>query len=150
MPSRRRALSPRAAAFTLALALAARGAAAEEGPLEPETAFPVRATVVVQRRAAVGIDLRFAIPNGYYLYRDRFKVEAPGLTRGSLALPEGVVKKDPFVGRSRILRGSVTVRLPLSSPPPAGDYVLRVTAQGCAENRICYAPFTQLVRVALP
>jgi len=110
----------------------------------------VHASAVVAGPAVVAVDLRFAIRDGYYLYRERIRVEAPGLAAGTIVLPEGVTKDDPFVGRSRILRGSATVRLPLASPPAAGDYVLRVTAQGCAENRICYAPFTQLVPIALP
>jgi thiol:disulfide interchange protein DsbD len=133
------------------VAMAAHGAAFDDEPLEPERAFPVSAKVVTDRQArALGIDLRFAIGEGYYLYKERFRVEAPGLPVGPLVLPAGMEKEDPFVGRSRIFRKATTLRLPFRAKPSPGEYELRVTAQGCAEERVCYAPFTQVVRVSVP
>jgi thiol:disulfide interchange protein DsbD len=144
-------IRPLAAAIASSLAFAAHGAPAGDEPLEPEKAFPASATVVTNRQAKpLGVDLRFAIADGYYLYKDRFRVEAEGLPVGPLVLPVGDEKEDPFVGRSRIFRKVTTLRLPFKAKPPRGDYDLRVTAQGCAEERVCYAPFTQVVRIAIP
>ena len=69
---------------------------------------------------------------------------------GTPTLPAGIDKDDPFIGPSKILKGEGTVRLPLQGHAVAGEHAVRVTAQGCAEGRICYAPFTQVVRVVLP
>ena len=116
-------------------------------PLEPEKAFRLSARPAADR---AGIELHFSIEDGYYLYRDRFKVEASGLPAGALEVPEGVAKDDPFVGRTRILTRSAALRLPLTASLKAGTYRVRVTSQGCAEERVCYAPFTQTVTVRWP
>jgi len=132
-------------------AAASVAAALTDEPLEPEKAFVLSATLVKAGGATPSaIDLRFRIEKGYYLYRDRFKVEAPGLDVAAPRIPKGIEKDDPFVGRSHILKGSATLRVPLRGAPRNGEYELRVTAQGCAEDRICYAPFTQSVRITLP
>lgn len=124
---------------------------ASDEPLDPEEAFPVSAVAVKDRAGAItGIDLRFRIEPGYYLYRDRFRIDAPGLRVGTPKVPAGIEKDDPFVGRSRIFRKAVTLRVPLMRAPPAGEYAVHVTAQGCAEDRVCYAPFTQTRRIVVP
>jgi thiol:disulfide interchange protein DsbD len=141
----------RRAALALCAALALGAAAPEGEPLEAEQAFPVEARLVVDSDGIPRrIDLRFTIHDGYYLYANRFKVEAPGLPAGALTIPAGILKDDPFVGKSRILREAVTVEVPLAARPAPGQYSLAVTAQGCAENLVCYAPFTQSARIAIP
>jgi thioredoxin:protein disulfide reductase len=144
----------RAAAGLIAAALAALPlpglAAYTDEPLEPEQAFRVRAALAKDPRGKPrAIELRFAIPAGYYLYRDKFKVSASGLPVGALRVPRGVAKDDPFVGPARILKRGTTLSLPFTSPPAPGSYDVHVTAQGCAEDRVCYAPFTQTVQVRI-
>ena len=136
--------------FSAFLLAATAAIARDEEPLEPDRAFPVTARVIVDGPRATVIDLRFAIRDGYYLYVDRFRIEAPGLPLGVPGLPVGIDKDDPFVGKSRILKGDATVHLPLRGRAAAGEHVVLVTAQGCAEGRVCYTPFTQEVRVTLP
>ena len=135
-----------------ACALGLAHGAISDPPLEPEKAFRLSAKVVPAKApgAAQQIDLRFDIEKGHYLSRERFKAEAAGLAAGALIVPDGKEKSDLFVGRSRILRGSATLRLPLTRPAAPGSYVVRITAQGCAEDRFCYAPFTQSRNVAIP
>jgi len=140
-----------AALVAFGLALAPRAGETEAEPLEPEQAFPVHAELLTDKTGrARSVELRFDIRDGYYLYANRFKVEAPGLALGPLAIPAGTIKKDPFVGDTRILRKTTHVRVPFAAPAVAGEYWLAVTAQGCAENRICYAPFTQSARIVVP
>lgn len=131
-------------AFVTALACAAP---IPDEPLDPEKAFPATATLTPQ-----GIDLAFTIVDGYYLYGDRFRVDvdAPGLPLGPARVPKGEVKDDPFIGRTEILRRQAVLRLAFTAKPGPGTYVLKVTAQGCAEDRVCYTPFTQVVRVTVP
>jgi thiol:disulfide interchange protein DsbD len=138
----------RAIAPWLALATTLACAAPIAGePLEPEKAFPVTATL-----APGGIDLGFTIADGYYLYGDRFRVDVvpPGLPLGRIRIPRGEAKDDPFLGKTEILRHRALLHLPFTAKAPPGTYALRVTAQGCAEDRVCYSPFTQVVRVSVP
>ena len=141
----------RAAVAALLVGVVAFAAAASSHivaePLEPEKAFRLSARPAPDREAIV---LHFSIEEGYYLYRDRFKVEAANLPVGTVVLPDGIEKDDPFVGRARILTRSAALRLPLTASVKPGTYRLKVTAQGCAEERVCYAPFTQTVTVRWP
>ena len=130
-------------ALVVAGALAAPIVADE--PLEPEVAFQLTA-----RPVAAGVELRFNVREGYYLYANRFRVEAPGLPYAGLRIPEGIEKDDAFVGKSRILRGEAVLLMPFAAPTPPGEYDIRVTAQGCADQRVCYAPFSQTARVRIP
>lgn len=123
-------------------------AADPEEPLEPEKAFPL--TVQLAPGANPGVHLRFDIAPGHYLYRDRFHVEVPGLPAGAPEVPAGIQKDDPFVGPTVILKGEAVVRVPFVGSVRPGRHKVKVTAQGCAEDRLCYAPFTQSGEVIIP
>lgn len=140
-------------AVTLALGVSAAVAGAAptttESLLEPDQAFQPRVQFVAGENA--GIEVTYRIAPGYYLYRGRFKASAqPALPLGDLEEPTGVEIDDPFVGRTRIFRDEVSVRLPLIASAAPGEYRLRLTAQGCAEERFCYRPFAQEAWVRVP
>ncbi len=138
--------------WILAAALASAGGAfagtLPGEPLDPEKAFPASARAV----PGSGFEIDFRILDGYYLYRDRFRVsvEPASLPVGAIVTPAGERKDDPFIGPAEILRRSARVRVPFTGSAKPGSYVLKVTAQGCAEDRVCYAPFTQVLRVSIP
>ena len=135
--------------LAMAAALAAHPAYTDE-PLDPEQAFALGAAVSHDARGKPkAIELRYTIAPGYYLYRERFKFEAPGLGVGPARLPQGLAKNDPFVGPARIFKRAAVITLPLPTPPAPGDYAVAVTSQGCAEDRVCYAPLTQTVTVRI-
>lgn len=99
------------------------------------------------------IRLDWTIRAGYYLYRSRLKVvDAAGGTLGTLQLPQGQIKMDPYFGREEIYRLNVAGVLPLEngSRSAAGDVPLRVTYQGCADAGLCYPPITKTLTVRLP
>lgn len=99
------------------------------------------------------IRLDWAIRAGYYLYRSRLKVvDAAGGTLGTLQLPQGQIKMDPYFGREEIYRLNVAGVLPLAngSRSAAGDVPLQVTYQGCADAGLCYPPITKTLTVRLP
>ncbi len=123
-------------------------AADPDEPLEPEKAFAL--SVRLAPAADPAIHLKFAIADGHYLYRDRFKVEVAGLPTGAPEIPSGIRKDDPFVGPTVILKGEAVLRVPFVGTPRAGRHVVKVTAQGCAEDRLCYAPFTQSASITIP
>ena len=101
--------------------------------LEPEQAFRFSAHAA----DAGAVEVRFAIADGYYLYRDRLKFSAEGAHLGQAELPAGLAHKDEFFGDMRIYRGSVAIRVPAQAE---GRFELTVVSQGCADAGVCYVP----------
>jgi thiol:disulfide interchange protein DsbD len=152
----RRALAFLAAAWAAAV-LAAPSSADE--PLEADVAFrPSGAFVFEPARepggaGRHGIDIEYRIAPGYYLYRSRlgFQVVPATAVVGPPEIPPGQEMDDPFLGKSAIFRDRVTIHLPFAtSVVPPGHYVVKIVAQGCAEDRLCYSPFRQEVAVTVP
>jgi thiol:disulfide interchange protein DsbD len=102
--------------------------------LEPEKAFRFSARAL----DASTIEVHFAIADGYYLYRDRFKFAAEGAAQlGAPALPSGIRHKDEFFGETQIYRQAVRIRIPAAGD---GRFDLKVVSQGCADAGVCYVP----------
>ncbi len=103
--------------------------------LEPEKAFRFSA------RAAddASVEVRFAIAEGYYMYRERFRFEAQGagVRLGKAEFPQGIAHKDDFFGEMTIYRKDLRVRIPVQG---SGPFELKVTSQGCADVGVCYVP----------
>jgi thiol:disulfide interchange protein DsbD len=119
--------------FLLALLVGGHWAAAAD-LLEPEQAFRFTARAV----DGGAVEVRFAIAEGYYLYRDRLRFSAEGNAKlGQPELPAGIPHKDEFFGEMPIYRGSVNIRLPVQSE---GPFDLKVVSQGCADAGVCYVP----------
>ena len=119
----------------LALAALPAQAASPQDLLEPEKAFRFSARTL----GSDAIEVHFAIAEGYYLYRERFKFTAQNARLGKPEFPAGERKKDEFFGDSEVYRKDVRVRLPVQ--PGAPDPLkLSVTSQGCADIGVCYVP----------
>ncbi|SHH60717.1 protein-disulfide reductase DsbD [Massilia sp. CF038] len=126
------------AAFALLLlaftVLSAGLSRAEDAYLEPEAAFRFSARMLDPETVAVS----YAIADGYYMYRERFKFRAEGATLGEPVFPHGKVKFDEtFQKDVETYRGTVTITLPVKA---AGMFSLVATSQGCADAGLCYAP----------
>jgi len=114
--------------------------------LEPDRAFRLSLRVVEQG-AAKEVQVRFAIADGYYMYRDSFgfAVDPPALL-GAPTLPAAGIKFDQtFQKDVAYYRESVLIRMPLLND--ARPLALSVTSQGCADAGLCYSP--QVTRIAL-
>ena len=109
--------------------------------LEPEKAFRFSALPVDG-----GVEVRFLIADGYYLYRDRMKFEATGARLGKAEFPPGLAHKDEFFGEQTIYRKELRVRVPAEA---AGPFDLKVTSQGCADVGVCYVPMESTARLTL-
>lgn len=141
-----------------ALAGACLAAAPADEPLDPDKAFVPTARLVATLPSAPGgerhgIDVDYRIEPGYYLYRSRlrFEVTPPAFLVGPPEMPKGIEIDDPFLGKSAIFRDRVTIHLPFAvSVAKPGRYKVKITAQGCAEERLCYSPFPQEVVVNIP
>ena len=110
--------------------------------LEPEKAFRFSA-----RGVGDAVEVRFEIADGYYLYRERFRFEAPGATLGKPEFPQGIAHKDEFFGEMQIYRKDVRIRIPGQSASGALD--LKVTSQGCADVGVCYVPMESRASIRL-
>ena len=80
------------------------------------------------------------MPEGYYLYRERFRLEAEGGAElGELVLPDGVRKTDEFFGDVEVYYGGVTASAPvLAAEGPS--LAVAIEYQGCADYGLCYPP----------
>ncbi len=105
--------------------------------LEPEKAFRFSARAL----DASSIEVSFAIAEGYYLYRDRFKFALkPAQARlGAPELPAGIPHRDQFFGEQQIYRMQVRIVLPVEGGEDK-TVELAVTSQGCADVGVCYVP----------
>jgi thiol:disulfide interchange protein DsbD len=113
--------------------------------LEPEKAFRFS----VRPADDASVEVRFAIADGYYMYRERFRFDAAGggVRLGKPEFPQGTVHKDEFFGEMQIYRKDVRIRIPVEG---SGAFELKVTSQGCADVGVCYIPMesTAALRVA--
>ena len=113
--------------------------------LDPEVAFKLSGRALDAQR----IELRFDIAPGYYLYGDKFSVDAslPGVKQGSLQVPKGKIKYDEtFQKDVETFRDSVTLTLALADVVSA-PVKLTVGNQGCADKGLCYPPTQRAFRV---
>ncbi len=141
----------------LLVALAAAPAAAQlnfglggsDELLEPEKAFRFSARALDPRT----VEVHFAIADGYYMYRDKFKFAlAPGASAslGQPQFPAGIRKKDEFFGEVETYRKDVRIRIPIErSVAAAHTLELNATSQGCADLGVCYTPMDSKASVFL-
>jgi thiol:disulfide interchange protein DsbD len=126
----------------LLLALPALAQFKTDELLEPEKAFRFSARVVDD-----AVEVRFAIAEGYYLYRERFKFDAKGGVRlGKPEFPPGIAHKDEFFGEMQIYRKDVRIRIPAQGD---GRFDLNVVSQGCADVGVCYVPMESTASLRL-
>ncbi len=113
--------------------------------LAPEKAFGFSARAL----DANSIEVRFAIADGYYLYRERLRFSAegnPNIRLGEPELPRGKRHKDEFFGEVETYRKEVRVRIPAQGD---GGFDLKVISQGCADAGVCYVPMESKARLVL-
>lgn len=118
-------------------------------PLKPEQAFSFQAKAINTGL----IEVRFQIAPGHYLYRDKFNfsIEPGRIKLGTPQFPTGQVKQDPTFGKTEILRGESTIRIPVTAwQSNNGPITLAITYQGCADGGFCYPPKTQKVHLTPP
>ncbi len=134
--------------FLLAL-LSAMPAMAQFGAkgdtlLEPEKAFRFSARAL----DAETLEVRFAIADGYYMYRERFRFSAAGgeAKLGKPEFPPGKKHKDEFFGETETYRNDVRIVLPMQAK---GPFELLVVSQGCADVGVCYIPMDSKARIEL-
>jgi len=125
-----------AALCTLLLACLGLNATAHAADdfLPPEQAFRFSAHML----DAHTIVVNYAIADGYYMYRERFRFTANGAKLGEPAIPPGKIKyDDTFQKNVETYHNGVEIRIPVEA---AGPFTLNATGQGCADKGLCYPP----------
>lgn len=123
--------------------------------IDPDDLLPVEQAFALEASAGPGgesIELRWAVADGYYLYRHAFKVDAIGdeVRIGDIQPESGTRYEDEFFGEVEVYRGTASVVVPLVQRPAGGAIELNVGFQGCADLGVCYPPHRQTVSVELP
>ncbi|MDP3009341.1 MAG: protein-disulfide reductase DsbD [Methylococcales bacterium] len=132
--------------FFLLLLLCLQSAFAAE-TLPPDQVFKVSATAL----NAEQIEVTWQIMDGYYLYRDKTRIESktPQVSLGDAVFPKGEIKHDDYFGNMEIYHNTLKVIQPITADG-ATSVTLLLRYQGCAEKGICYPPQKTSVEVALP
>ncbi len=112
--------------------------------LDPGQAFRLKAELT----SSGSVVLDWAIADGYKLYRDQVKVS---LEKGDAelripGLPAGESVTDPSTKeRMEVYHDNLRIEVPVVRA--AGEFTLKVVYQGCAEDGVCYPPFTRTVTI---
>ncbi|MBX3690991.1 MAG: protein-disulfide reductase DsbD [Dokdonella sp.] len=122
----------------------------DDEPLPAEQAFVFEAIAM----SPTEVLARWTMPNGYYLYRDRSRVDAvdaAGVELGQPTWPQGIDHEDEHFGTVVVYYGQVELPIALKrADGAAGTFTLRGEFQGCKENGICYPVMQRDVVVDLP
>ncbi|BAP58125.1 protein-disulfide reductase [Thioploca ingrica] len=87
----------------------------------------------------------------HYLYRDKFKFALiDGGVLGEPQFPPGTTKEDIKYGLIEIYEHTVAIKLPLKETQGLDHLTLKVTYQGCAEDKLCYPPIEKTTIIDLP
>lgn len=128
-------------ALSSLLALWCATARAADDYLEPDKAFRFSAEMVNPHL----INVTYRIADGYYMYRERFKVQAVGAQLDAPIYPAGKIKFDAtFQKNVETYRHAVTFTIALKA---SGPFTLTVTGQGCADAGLCYAPMDSEIKL---
>jgi thiol:disulfide interchange protein DsbD len=117
----------------------------EDEYLDPDVAFVLTA----EAQSANNIQLNWRIADGYYLYKQRIKLEPANAAQpvGAIVLPKGEPHSDEYFGTQEVYRQSLDASF--SVPPGAKTVDVKVTYQGCADAGLCYPPITKKLSVSL-
>ncbi len=140
----------------LSLGLAVLLAVASAGPraqIDPADLLPLSEAfrLEVSRVEPERVRISWTIAEGYYLYRERIRLEAtPAGVRPGFVLPPGIPTQDPFFGETEIYRHQVAFEIALEEGAARLDRVhLKVVSQGCADIGICFPPEAREVVLAV-
>ncbi len=119
-------------------------------PLPAEQAFQFEAIVNTSNELL----LRFTPAPGYYLYRDKTKInivsDNNAVTAGELQWPPAKSHKDEHFGDVAVFFDLVEAKLPLQlKDSKAHDITLKASFIGCQENGICYPPMKREITLSI-
>jgi thiol:disulfide interchange protein DsbD len=108
---------------------------ADDELLPPDEAF--RVSAITDRD---GINVRFDIADGYYLYQNKLKFDSATHVLNKPVLPEGKLKQDEYFGEVIVYRNQFDALIKLAKANGSETLVLDTQYQGCADLGVCYPP----------
>ncbi len=117
----------------------------EDELLPPDEAFNV--TAITDRD---GVNVRFEIADGYYLYQNKIKFSSDSHPLAPPSLPAGELKQDEYFGEVTVYKHTFDALIKLAKA--SGDETLSLNAQyqGCAELGVCYPPQNKNFKLSIP
>jgi len=82
--------------------------------------------------------IRWNVSDGYYLYKDKFKLSSPTTTIDKITMPEGLEHKDDYFGIQQVYKHEV--EFSFSVQDLAKEHDITIEYQGCADAGLCYPP----------
>jgi thiol:disulfide interchange protein DsbD len=119
----------------------------EDTFLEADEAFKVSVTEV----QGSGVNVKFKISNGYYIYKKRIEVKASKPFQISkISFPKAEVKNDSNFGISEIYHRELILPISIhSSKKTTSEVNLEIAFQGCSEKGLCYPPVIKTFKLDL-
>jgi len=114
-------------------------------PLPADEAFSFSAEVFDANTLLVSWDIH---PE-YYLYHNKFFIDAQGSDIGNVNFPEGKIKDDPLFGKVQIHKGRLELEVPLRNIQTQ-NITFTAKYQGCWIGGICYPPQEKNINLVLP
>ena len=130
----------------MSLATGVAAVAQDQDVIPPEQVFKYTTASDAQK-----VYLKFAILDGYYLYRSRFGFDTstPGVTLSAPEFPKGEIHSDEYFGEQEIYRGKFEIAIPYRRSSAASAVALELRLQGCADRGLCYVPQSWDAAIAL-
>ncbi|MDP5036820.1 MAG: protein-disulfide reductase DsbD [Alishewanella sp.] len=101
--------------------------------------LPVEQAFVLDYRQQDGaLLLNWTIADGYYMYRDKFKLGGVAVSFSHPSYPASMTIEDEFFGKTEVYYHQLQLKIPLSDIDE--DAIFRVQYMGCAEAGFCYPP----------
>ncbi|MCF4008341.1 protein-disulfide reductase DsbD [Rheinheimera sp. UJ63] len=101
--------------------------------------LPVEQAFVLDYRQQDGaLLLNWTIADGYYMYRDKFKLGGVAVSFSHPTYPASMTIEDEFFGKTEVYYHQLQLKIPLSDIDE--DAIFRVQYMGCAEAGFCYPP----------
>ena len=95
------------------------------------------------------LQAQWQIAKDYHLYKDKIKLNIPGVTLAQPDFPPpDLVEDDPELGKLESYRGLLTLHYPIQGALPAGEITLQAEYQGCADMGVCYPPIRKTLLLA--
>ncbi len=123
--------------------------ASEEPLLPAEQAFQFFAEV----KDANTVHVNWVIAKGYYLYREKIKLElinSQVIQLGTYTMPRGTTKQDEAFGTVEIFHDELAFDVPLNRLGDSAAITLKAKYQGCADRGVCYPPMNKTISLELP
>ncbi|WP_395641515.1 protein-disulfide reductase DsbD family protein [Rudaea sp.] len=141
------AIAPTASDATNLLSGGGAGGALDTGePLPVDKAYVFEAIATSPGEVLV----RFTMPKGYYLYRDKTSFHADNASLGAPRWPEGKLHDDASFGKTTVYFDQVEVPIAVSGLAAGQPLRLTSTFQGCLEGSVCYPPTMRSLAVTMP